>query len=209
MNVDELLPLVGQMARVAEEQAYAFMVAYEPTAEDLLTAIPDMVRVYCETAALLAADWYNSLDADSRYFATAMADISDDRLAATASWVYAGPQRPENRMRTAAHAMVFDAARNTIWGNASAEGVAVARHEGAGACEDCAVRATTVVIGSKDVSDTVPHDFHHSCTGMFVPVRSGAYEPPSYTREWGEKVAAARLAGNSTPEEIAKWLSAH
>lgn len=209
MNVDELRPLVRQLAQVCQEHAYTWMLTYNPTPEDLLNDIPEMVSVYTQSAALLASDWYNSLDADSRYYASPQEDIADERLIATASWVHAGPQRPESRMRTAAYAMVFDAARNTIWNNAAAEGVAVARHEGARACGDCAVRATTDIIGSKDISETVPHDFHHSCTGMFVPVRSGAYEPPSYTRDWGEKVAAARLAGNSSPEEIAKWMAAH
>lgn len=209
MNVDQLRPMVRRLAEVCQEHAYTWMLTYDPTAEDLLNDIPEMVSVYTQSAALLAADWYNSLDADSSYYASPQELIAEERLIATASWVHAGPQRPENRIRTAAYAMVFDAARDTIWNNAAAEGVAVVRHEGAGACGDCAVRATTAITGTKDISESVARDFHHSCDGMFIPVRSGAYEPPSYTRNWGEKVAAARLAGNSSPEEIAKWLSAH
>jgi hypothetical protein len=63
-----------------------------------------------------------------------------------------------------------------------------------------------VVIAKNDLLQNTMTDFHHSCTGMYVPVRSGVYEPPEYARSWGEKIAQARLAGNVNADDIAKWL---
>lgn len=209
MSLNELRSQVGLYARACQLNAYQWMVSFEPTAADLAAMIPQMVTAHCQSAAILAADWYNQLDADSRYHASPDDQIADERLQATAGWVFRGPQAPENRMRAAAHALVFDAARNTVWSNAQSERVAVARVEEANACGDCAVRATSLVVGRDDVREDLPRDFHHSCEGLLVPVRTGAYEPPQYARKWGEKAIAARIAGNASLEEIAKWVADH
>ena len=162
---------------------------------------------YLESAALLAADWYNDEGPDG-YHATPLTGVPMERMVATAEWTLRGPQRPENRIRGAAHGMVFDAARNTVLGNAILEKVAVARDERPGACGDCAQAATTAIRHSTATSE-VNTTFHHSCDGLFVPVRRGAYEPPDHAREWGRRITSARRAGVTNPEDIAKLLASN
>jgi hypothetical protein len=156
------------------------MATEQPAAEDLLLDLPELVAPYVQGAAILAADWYNNQDADSSYYADPDHGIADERLAATVGWIYAGPQRPESRIRVAAHTMVFDAARNTVWRNAEAEGVNVARQEMAESCQDCLARASVNPREKTGRSDDVARDFHPSCEGLFVPIRTGVYTPPDY-----------------------------
>lgn len=209
MSVDQLRPMVRQLAHTAEIHAYNWMVEEEPTISELLDGLPEAMAVYTQSAALLAADWYNSQDEESAYFAFPMEEIAPERLENTARWIFDGPQRPENRLRTAAFTMVFDAARNTVYYNAQTEGVSVVRHEQFNACNDCVARATTSPRARNSGSDDIATDFHHSCSGMFVPVRRGIYDPPSHAKEWQQRIKVARQAGNTTPEEIALWLNAH
>lgn len=185
------------------------MTSFSPTAESLVDDIQDIVTVWCDSAALLAADWYNDLDSDSGYRAKGSWTLDRDSRTAIANWVMAGPQLPENRMRDVSRSLVYVAARKAIWANAEIEGVAVVRHEEANACGNCQIRATNKITPRNASSADVFRDFHHSCSGMYVPVRSGIYEPPEYARAWGEKIAAARLAGKVNTDDIAKWLEAN
>lgn len=206
MSVQELIPIVRQLARLCERQAYNWTVQYATSAEVLAADMPDIVSIYCESAALLAADWYNDQEADSSYFATPFSEIDPVRISNTAYWAFEGPQRPENKMMVAAHSMVFDAVRNTVMRNSENEGVALVRHEEAGCCSNCAVRATSQVTDRNTGRENLLMDFHHSCEGLFVPVRAGVYQPPEYAISWGEKVAEARLAGKVNADDIAKWI---
>lgn len=206
MSIERLRPEIRELALTCEEHAYNWMLTYEPGAQDLLTDIPAMMVLYVQTAALLAADWYNDQNPESSYFAEPIDKIADERLENIATWVHGGPQRPENRMRTAANTMVFDAARNTIYQNAVNEGVAVVRYEYADSCNKCVARATTSRRAHNSRSDDLDREFHPSCEGMLVPVRRGVFEPPEYTRGWKERVRAAKSAGNTKPDDIANWI---
>lgn len=205
MSVGELLPLIDSLARVAQDGAYAWMTSFAPSELQLVDDMADIVNVYCESASLLAADWYNSLDSDGYFVATPGWNLAEPERLAIASWVFRGPQLPENQMRVVTHSLVYGAARRTIWRNAELENVSVVRHESADACGDCRYKATNAITDKNSKPD-VFRDFHHSCTGMYVPVRSGVYKPPEHARSWGEKIAQARLAGRVNADDIAKWL---
>lgn len=209
MSVDALRSEVRFLAKTAEEQAYALMVASAPSAAELRDVIPDMVRVYADTAALMAADWYAALNSESRYLPVMDDDLAEAKIANIADWVHAGPQKPESRIRVAANRMVFDAARRTVFVNAVREGVGVARDEEPLCCNKCIARATVAVKNPGESHDDVDQVFHPSCEGMFVPVRSQPYEPPNYARQWSERLNSARLAGNASPDDIASWLDKH
>src|SRR5829696_3784866 len=99
MSVEQLRPMIRQLARTAEEHAFSWMLTQEPSIADLKLDIPEMVNVYVQSAALLAADWYNEQNPESSYFAAPVDGIADERLDNLATWVHDGPQRPENRMR--------------------------------------------------------------------------------------------------------------
>lgn len=199
--------MVRTMARTAENHAYSWMLTYEPTVEQLLTDIPEMLRVYAQSAAIMAADYYNGLAGISSYFAKPDEDMPDEKIVNIAAWVHEGPQRPENRMRVAAHKVVFDAARRTIQVNALAEGVALVRDEMAGSCHGCQARTTVDPKEKTGRSDDVDQFFHPSCEGMLVPVREGVYTPPGHTEEWRTRIAAARRAGNTDADSVAKFLA--
>lgn len=199
--------MVRTMALTAQHHAHAWMLTNEPTVEELLTDIPEMLRAYAQSAAIMAADWYNGLAGISSYFAKPDDDMPEEKIVNIAAWVHEGPQRPENRMAAAAHRLVFDAARRTVQVNALAEGVALARDEMADSCTDCQARATVDPKEKTGRSDDVDQFFHPSCEGMLVPVREGVYTPPGHTAQWRDRIAAARRAGNTTADSIAKFLA--
>lgn len=185
------------------------MMVKNPTRDDYRDAMILFSGVYAQTAGLLAADWYNHLNPDSRFTATLEDDLAVVKLDNVASWVFDGPQSPLSRGRVAAHRLVFDAARRTVFVAADEEGVAIGRHEGATSCAKCIVAATLEVREQDASSEDVDQDFHPRCEGLFVPARTGPYEPPPHTAAWRERVAQARDAGKSSPEEIALWLKSH
>lgn len=180
MSVDRLRPFVRRLAERAEARAFNWMVTNEPTRDDYREAIHTFSGVYAQSAGLLAAEWYEAQDEDSRFQATMDDDMPDEKLDAIADWVFAGPQLPTNRGRLAAHRLVFDAARRTVFVNAADEGVAIARHEGAESCDKCIRAATAHRRDRHASSEDVDQFFHPSCEGLFVPVRSGVYEPPAH-----------------------------
>jgi hypothetical protein len=209
VSVNQLRPQLRELAETAQWLAYDWLLDEEPTAEELRDDLALMVGAYVQSAAILAADWYNSEGSDSRYTAIPVDVLPPERLERLSEWVFKGPQRPENRVRVATHAIVFDAARNTVMLNAVNEGVSFARHEPAGSCGHCAQRATHAPKARSSSADDVDREFHHSCEGLFVPVRGALYEPPDHAREWGQKIAEARRAGNISEQDVAKWIEEH
>lgn len=198
-----------RLADVCQERMSSWMLANNPAADDLADVMPGVVGAYAQSAALLAADWYNDQDGDASFFAAPFDVLSPERMDNTAQWVHAGPQAPESRARVAANTLVWDAARQTLYQNARLEGVAVVRQEYADACNDCVVRATLSPRARDSGADSIATDFHHSCSGMLVPVRRGVWEPPSHAREWRERISEAINAGNMSADTIALWLDKH
>lgn len=209
MSVDTLRPRVRRFADSAANRVSNWMLMAERDAEALQSNLISVVGVYARSAALLAANWYNQQDNESDYRAFLDVDMPEAKLANVTGWVFKGPQLPENRARVAAQRLVFDAARRTVFVNAATEGVAIARHEQAKCCNQCISRATLTARDRNSSSEDVDQDFHPGCEGMFVPVRGELYAPPDHTREWRKRVELARNAGNTAPEDIANWLSAH
>jgi hypothetical protein len=210
VSIDTLRGPVRTLAQRSQDRIYNWMLSRAPvTVEDLQQNLFVLAGVYAQSAALIAADWYEEQDPDSRYAAFLDDDLPDEKLANMALWVFRGPQEPENRGRVAAHKLVFDAARRTIFANAATEGVAIARHESARCCNGCLVRATLTARDRNSSSEDVAQDFHPSCEGMFVPVRSGLYAPPEHTKEWRNRVLLARRAGNTALDDLAYWLDNH
>lgn len=209
MSIDSLRPFVRRLAERAEQRAFNWMVTNAPSRDDYRDAIPIFSGVYAQSAGLLAAQWYNDQAPEAKFTAHLDDDLAEPKLDNIADWVFAGPQLPENRGRLAAHRLVFDAARRTVFAAAAEEGVAIGRHEGAESCSKCIVAATLDVRDHHASSEDVNQDFHPKCEGLFVPARTGDYEPPQHTAKWREMVAQARDSGKTSPEEIALWIKAH
>lgn len=209
MSVDQLRPYVRRLAERAEARAFNWMMAKNPTRDDYREAIMVFSGMYAESAGLLAADWYNRLNPESKFTATLDTDLAEEKLDNIADWVFDGPQTPANRGRLAAHRLVFDAARRTVFAAAAEEGVAIGRHEGATSCSKCIVKATLDTREQHASSEDVDQDFHPKCEGLFIPARTGPYEPPPHAAKWREMVAQARDAGKSSPEDVALWIKTH
>lgn len=201
------------IAQGAEWHGYNYVLDNEPDLEDLTAALADFMGVYCQTAALLAADWYNSRDTDSRFFASPISVVPPKRATDTAVWAFRvlnpSPMGLAKRVAAATYSMTFDAARDTVSGNAATEGVAYVRVEEPGACDDCAQRATNRPKARNSSSEDVAWDRHQRCEFLFEPVRKGIWVPPDHAREWAERIKEARLAGNSNEQDIANWLGSH
>lgn len=185
MSVTSLRSQLRLIADGAEWHARIFAADTEPDQETLADAITDFMGVYCQTAAILTADWYNAIDRESTFFARPMSVVPPKRAEDTAAWVFKrGDTAIERRLAAAAYSMVFDAARDTVAANASDEGVAVARVEEEGACDDCKKLATRVPKARNSSSDDVSWERHQRCEFLFEPVRGGIWVPPEYARQW-------------------------
>lgn len=165
-------------------RTFNYMSATGRSRDDFREAMSQLAGVYAESAALLTADWYERQNPDSKYSAQADDDLAEEKLDAIAKWVFDGPQRPESRARVAAHRLVFDAARRTVFVNATEERVGIARHESAGSCDDCMRSSSLTTRDVSSGSEDVNQDFHPKCEGLFVPVRTGLWTPPSHASDW-------------------------
>lgn len=187
--MDALRDELREVAQDAQWYASTFMYDSEPDQETFTDAVADFMAVYCQMGALFAADWYNSLDRESRYFATPVMVVPPKRAEDTAAWVF----KPENldidtlakRAASATYSMVFDAARDTVTANATSEGVAYARVEERSACDDCKRLATASPRARNSRSDDVSWERHQRCEFLFEPVRRGIWTPPEYAAQWG------------------------
>ena len=175
------------IAEGAEWHAKNFVLDTEPDVETLADAIADMMGVYCQTAAILTADWYNARDRESTFFAQPVMVVPPERATDTAVWVFKKGEtiaQVERRMGAAAYTMVFDAARDTVAANASNEGVAFVRVEERSACDDCKRHATHTPRASRSSSEDVRWERHQRCEFLFEPVRKGIWTPPEYVQKW-------------------------
>lgn len=190
MSVTGLRSELRMIADGAQFHASNFILDTEPDQETLADSLASFMAVYCETGALIAADWYNSIDRDSLFFAQPVSVVPPKRATDTAAWIFKGAQTPSidtiaNRAASATYSMVFDAARDTVSANANSEEVAYVRVEEPGACDDCKKLATMTPRARNSRSDDVVWERHQRCEFLFEPVRRGLWSPPAYTTEWG------------------------
>lgn len=188
MSVESLRRELRMIAEGAEWHAFIFAFDTEPDEETLADSLADFMGVYCQTGALLAADWYNDIDRESTFFAVPVDVVPPQRAGDTARWVFKPanltPEKMAKRAASAAYSMVFDAARDTVSANATNEEVAYVRVEERGACADCKGRATVVPRARNSPSSDVSWERHQRCEFLFEPVRKGIWAPPDYAREW-------------------------
>lgn len=194
------------VAEGAEWHAFNYVSEYEPDVNDLAEAIQDFLGVYCQTASLLTADWYNSQDSESRFYAIPEFVVPPKRAMDTAGWVFRGAQTPDvmtvaKRMASSAYTMTFDAARDTVSANATREGVAVARVEEPNACDECMGRATLLPRARNSSSEDVSWERHQRCEFLFEPVRKGIWLPPDHHEKW--------RASNGNSHLLAPGVSGH
>lgn len=194
MSVDDLRSHVGRLAEIGQAHTLTWFEDNDPSPDQIVEQLPEILDIYTEEAALLALDFYVEADPTSRFRASTSGLMPKERFEDLATWVFDGPQSPANRIAAAVHSAVFDAARDTVSGLAKDEGVAYVRDEEAGACDECMERATRVAKSRDSSVDDVVWERHTRCEFLFVPVRRGLYEPPARVKEWQPRISA----GNTT-----------
>lgn len=209
MSAASLREELRSIAEAAEWHARNYVLEDGPDQAALEGAIADFMAVYCDVAALLAADWYNAIDG-SRYFATPVAVVPPQRARDTADWVFRSlsdptPEKVARRAGAAAFTMAYDAARDTVAANATREGVAFVRVEEPNACDDCMKRATANPRSSRHSSEDVSWERHQRCEFLFVPVRREVWTPSADVLDWHESRRSRKFAG----PVIANSTSAH
>lgn len=198
MTVAALRSDLRMIADGAQWHATNYVLDNEPDMDTLRDSIADFMGVYCQTAALLAADWYNDQDRQSRFSASPVSVVPPERALDTAAWVFRGAQTPTpetvaKRMASAAYTMTFDAARDTVSANAKSEDVAYVRVEEPDACDDCMGRATLVPRARNSSSEDVSWERHQRCEFLFEPVRTGIWVPPDHHLAWRDSNLRSHL----------------
>lgn len=126
----------------------------------LHTAVPEIVGQHAQAAATVTAQWYDELAPDLPFQATPVVNLPPERIKKSIDWALHAPTAPTaptpealastaptsddvlSRLSGSTKRMVYDAARDTVTTNASAEGVRWARYALPDACAFCRVLAT-------------------------------------------------------------------
>lgn len=173
-------------------------------AQLLAEAFPELAAPYQEAAALMSAQWYDELDADSDYQAVVAPPRPPAGLAASSAWAMT-QSNALGALSGALQRSVFNASRDTIIENVTREGVRWARHASANACQFCKMLATR---GDVYKTESTAMKSHDNCHCIAVPVRSNdTFEPAPYVADWEKQyVAARRESGSGDPKAIlAAW----
>lgn len=167
----------------------------------LLGFYPDLITAFGDTAAVLGADFYDSLrdvPASAKSFRAALAAPAPIAQAqGTARWAV-GPLWEDNptsafdQLAGATQRLVLQPGRDSIWGSARRDPVKTRYMRvpsGANTCEFCAMVASRGADYSSAESAGEGHEFHDNCHCVIVPVRSKAdypdgHDPAEYMKIW-------------------------
>lgn len=122
-------------------------------------AYPELARPFLWAAAELAAQWYAeqpvfTIPGATVFVPTPIVLTTDDQLGANARWGTT-QESPEQAMQGSSERVVFDAARDTVTGNADLEpGTRWARYASANACGFCRLLATRGDVYRSEASAT-------------------------------------------------------
>lgn len=193
--------LLTQVDRLAQQDLDRLWVAASTlsTAEFfsyVRDAFPALVDPYHQTAAQLAATWFEDSLPASTYVAATADPINLERLAKSADWAL-GATGDAGRLRLSGtlQRAVFDGARDTTLLNVQATDSKWARYASATACAFCRLLATRK--GAYRSRNTAATKVHDDCHCLPVEVRTGSYKPPDYVGEWERQYVEARRAAGS------------
>ena len=193
----------ADMARLWDAAARMEDVAF---AQFVIDAFPDLVDPFHQTAAQLAATWFEQSDPDSQYVARVADPLPVVQLKSSAEWALgADGVQGLSRLEGTVQRAVFNGARETTMLNVAATKSKWARHASANACEFC--RLMAIRGGVYRSEQTAGAKFHDHCHCLSVEVRRGDYTPPPYVAQWEQDYQNARdEAGSSDVKKIlAAW----
>lgn len=206
--VDEFQLLLVQLAADLDIKLDRLVAAVaDRTQREVLTyisaAYPELMDRYLAAVGDLSATYYEDQPGGSPGFIAQPADPQPQaRLAASGRWAML-QSVPRTALSGASTRFLFEHSRTTIVGNAAREDVPWARHASANACGFCRMLATrgTVYGGAATAKRS-----HNNCHCIAVPDRDGTYRPAPYVAQWEKDYKAARKAGATTPNEIARAM---
>lgn len=180
-EVDNFQAIIGRLAALAGDTAATVM--REIGEQDQADAYAAAVDPHMNAAALITAEWYDSLS--DAPFATEPAPPADlEVLRYKAGWAATQPD-PAQALRDATDRLVFDASRTTIVDNALREEVRFARHAQPDACAWCRMLAIRGLVYHSRESALAATKSHDVCHCVAVPERDGDYYlEPDYVDEW-------------------------
>lgn len=161
---------------------------------DLTDLLPEVMWPVIDQAAILTAEWYDSLVPNGRFRVRDEHDaVTDGRIAYTISWAAkaSGQETFGDRIVGTFQRMVFDASRGVVVGNAKREGVPWHRDARSDACSFC--RLLAVDPGAYHGKYVEMPSHNHDCRCIAVASRDGnPYVPPAYVEEWEREVRAQK-----------------
>lgn len=153
--------------------------------------MPALITPILDQTSILTAEWYDSLNPESRYRTREFFPVSEGRINYTVQWAQElnGPTRPVEHMSGAFQRMVFDCSRQTVVGNAKLEGVPFFRDAREEACDFCRLLTVDPNAHHGKYVDMPSHN--HDCRCIAVASRGeNLYVPPRYVEKWKAEVEA-------------------
>ena len=192
-QVSALRAKLMQQVRQGTELIHGIYDLYDQAAVEEM--MPALINPILDTAAILTAEWYHELSPDSPYSPTEFFPVTEGRINYTTAWSFklSGDARPVEHMSGAFQRMVFDSSRQTVIGNAKAEGVQWERDARAEACPFC--RLLVVDPGAYQGKYVDMPSHNHDCECVAVASRDGnPYVPPDYVKTWADEEERKRSA---------------
>lgn len=162
---------------------------------ELQDAYPDLVDPYLSGAAMMTAEWYQSLAPDVDFTVDVPDLMPREALQASTRWALT-EKDPLEAISGSTERRVFTTTRDTVHLNAEREKVRYARHASANACAWCRVLATREPVYHSAEAAVKGHD---NCHCIAVPIREGDdYQPAPYVEGFMDEYLDARreVGGN-------------
>lgn len=178
---------------------------YSP--EAVAAMMPALIMPILDQTSILTAEWYDSLNPQSRFRTKEYFPVSEGRINYTVGWAQGlnGPTRPVEHMSGAFQRMVFDCSRQTVIENAKREGVPFHRDAREEACDFCRLLTVDPDAHRGKYVDMPSHN--HDCRCVAVVSRGeNLYVPPAYVEKWKTEVEASKSA--SLTDTLAKMADA-
>lgn len=197
--------LLDELVRLTEADMSALWRQFATSATDrefaaiIAEAFPELIGQYSAVAAELGAQWYAESAPDLPYQPQSFLPAAEG-LPSSVSWALGAPgDAALSRLSGVAQRQIWTANRDTIIGNARAEGAGStwARVARAGACAFCAMLATRKAVYSSKATATPKSKYHDHCHCQAKEVRPGqSYDPPDYVQRFED---AYRQATREVP----------
>lgn len=226
--------LLDQVNRIAQTDLNNLWRAAELLATDeffdyMLAGFPELASNYHQTAAQIAANWFEESDPLSGYVARVAEPLAVQRLTNTARWALGGDgTQALSRMTGSLQRATFDGARDTVFDNIEASGsrwIRVARPNACGFCRLLATRtgessytsresAVNVVSRRNRGSRRRGEKFHDDCYCQPVEIRANqavgdvlSEQDAALVQRWNDEYLKAQAnAGSGDPKKIlAAW----